>query len=154
MNATAEADQYLVERHLAHVASAVEDYRKVYPEPHALSPNLDLAVTGARLLATACTCDAAPAEIGGASHRPGCGEAETTTATVEDAALVIHKTHCDGLTHNRDCPGWGDDYATAEVLADAALLATDRPETTTEWGVRYGDARLLRREVTAWTEAE
>ncbi len=59
-NARAEADPYLVDRHLAHVEAAVEDYRTVYP----LSANLSLAVDGARLLAA--------------------GRAETTTDTTKE----------------------------------------------------------------------
>ena len=66
---------------------------------------------------TACTCDAAPAEIGGASHRPGCGEAEMTTANAEDAYRVAYDT----MRHH---PGiWYDSLrAAVEALATAGLL--------------------------------
>ena len=95
---------------------------------------------------TACTCDAAPAEIGGASHRPGCGEPEMTTATTEDAeAAVVDALGQSPFAHHEVIPSgetastlyithddeWADLASLiVQMLTARGLLATARTRPT------------------------
>lgn len=110
------------------------------------------------------------------------------TATTEDAARVLSGHVWSALLggcFGGVCDWRGGDAEdererhamhVAQALAAAGLLATARPDTTTEWGVRlpsdgavahydgavvaswaaaqYAGATVVRREVGAWTEAD
>ena len=117
-----------------------------------------------------CTCEGNPRCPMGRAGIRSTGRAKTTAATVDAARAmcdVVHPTYI-GVA----CSVCRDG---ARVLKARGLLATARPETTTEWAVCHeingvvdrmaeGQARafasgwedvtLVRREVTAWTEAE
>lgn len=121
-------------------------------------------------------CEPRLSDHGQDKHCRACGvehRGETTAATTEDAARALYEEHawsgCAGSAWENvpDGARAGWEYA-------AGLLAQPLPETTTEWGVRLpeGDVpvasedaarrhlrlsslrRALRREVTAWTEAD
>lgn len=81
---------------LAEIEAAVEDYRKVFPEPYSLPPNLALAVRAAGLLAPAPVLpdeDAIMRHVYDTFDRLGCGNLFDPTDTEDQAGVAAVIAH-------------------------------------------------------------